>query len=361
MIRIAVSGNNEIAASIAAFAALQGHEVRSLRSSYKVDGEDLPCVMPDGSRFAARMAVVTTDPERGLDGADVVFVCVGHAEIERALIDISPYVPKRALVGGVPGSGGFGILARKHLARHVVFGLQRIPFVIRDYAPERGVFIGGVRRQTFVGTMPAAQALPVANLLRAALGVPAVPVSHYVNIELSPSNSIVNPARLHALFAGCQDEDYPGAATEFFADWDLHSSIALLSLDAELRATCARMPRDTSFVAPILFQYDANNAETLTQRIRALTALHGRRIPLDHTGERPMLDTSSRYFTEDVDIGLTTLKRIFSLAGVATPFTDSILAWRRSTVEAGLCEAWAHRSDPACRFGSLNDLAQWLD
>jgi hypothetical protein len=202
MLRIAVCGNNGIAALIAAVACLHEREVRSLCSSHTAAGTDLPCILPDGSRFAARMSVLTTDPDRGLAGADIVFICVDHAEIEKTLTDLSPYVPEKALVGGVPGFGGVGMLARRHLARHIVFGLQRIPFVITDYAPERGVRIGGVRRQTFVGAMPTAQALPIANLLHTVLSVPIVPVSHYINIELSPSNSIVNPARLHALFAG---------------------------------------------------------------------------------------------------------------------------------------------------------------
>jgi opine dehydrogenase len=362
MLNIAVYGDGGIAASIAAIACLSGHHVRYINQTiHGFQCNDLRCMLPGEYRFTAHLSLITDKPEIGLAQADIVFICVDHSEVDNAFKIIVPYLPKNALIGGVPGFGGFGILARRHLAGHIIFGLQRIPFVVRDYTPTAGVQIGGVRRQTFVGTMPADRSPAVADLLRAVLGVPVVPMPHYLNVELSPSNSIVNPARLYTLFGSPHLGCYPSPKTEFFADWDLSSSIALLSLDRELRLACGRIPRDTCFVAPILFQYDANNAETLTHRIRGLSALHGRRIPLDTIGDKPFIATSSSYFQQDLDIGLILLKKVFGLAAIETPLTDDIIAWRRSTVAEGHVDDWDQRSDLSHFFASLDDLAEWLD
>lgn len=357
MLRIAVCGDGAVAHSIAAVCAGRGHAVRVLAANAQQWNGRLSTTLADGSRFVARIAFATADPAAALDGADIVFVCEPHAEVEPTLRRIAPHIAVDALVGAVPGFGGFGPLARRWLPQSAcLFGTQRIPFVVRRCKYGRSVGIGGVRRQTFIATMPAEQARPVAELLAQVLGVRTVPVSHYFSVELSPSNSIVNPARLYALF-GADAQGRVPAGGEFFTGWDLPSSRMLLALDRELQQARACVPRDTSFVAPILMQYDANDAETLTLRFRALRALAGRRIPVCGAG----IDPDCSYLGEDIDIGLTLLRDALHLAGAQTPLMDDILGWRRSLLTAGERRRWARRPRVVAAFESIEALAQALD
>ena len=361
MLQITVCGDSPIAHSIVAACGLRGHRVRVLSREPSCWRTRLRCQLPDGSRLVAPIEAVTDDPGAATAGADVVFVCVPHADIESALERIASHLREGMLVGGIPGFGGFGLLARARLLeRCLVFGTQRIPFVVSKCERGHGVRIGGIRRQTFVGTLPAQRARPVAELLGQILGVRTVPVSHYLNIELSPSNSIVNPARLYALF-GPTASGPPRLEAEFFSDWDLAYSRMLLAVDRELQEARRLIPRDTSFVAPILLQYDANDAYALTDRFRELTALAGRPIPA-RLGRRGVeMDATTHYLCEDVDFGLSIAHGILQRAGAQTPLIDEILQWRRSLLPARNRRAWHRRRNPAQAFASIDALAAALD
>jgi opine dehydrogenase len=360
MLQITVCGDSPIAHSVAAACSLQGHRVRVLCQDPALWGGTLRVCMPEGGRFLARIEMITSEEARAIERTDIVFVCVPHMQIEDQLRRIAPHLRAQMLVGGVPGFGGFGLLARALLPIECcIFGTQRIPFVVRHCVRGASVRIGGVRRQTFVGTLPTARARHVAELLAVALGVRTVPVSHYLNVELSPSNSIVNPSRLYALFSPLARRR-PRTDEEFFADWDLSASHVLLAVDKELQEGRRRMPRDTSFVAPILLQYDANDAQMLTDQFRALSALGGRPIPVRHARQDAVeLDLHSPYVLEDIDIGLTLVRGILELAGAATPQMDEILQWRAS-LDATI-ESRVPAPGPVRAFETIEALAAALD
>lgn len=357
MLTVAICGDGPIAHSLAAACGAHGWPPRLLVAEPALWRRRLASTWPDGHRRSTPIALATDDPADALAGADVVFVCVPHAAIDATLRRIAPHLDPCALVGAVPGFGGFGPLARRRLG-HVagLFGTQRIPFVIRDWRAGRSVRIGGVRRQTFVGTMPSTRARPVAELLATLLGVRTVPVPHYFNIELSPSNSIVNPARLYTLFGPGADA-VPDPRTGFFSDWTVAASHLLLRLDRELQEARRVIPRDTAFVAPILLQYDACDADMLTDRIRGLRALAGRPIPL----RDGRLDLRDAYVREDVDLGLRLIRDILRLAGAGTPTMDAILAWREALMTPTQRGRMVRAAGPLARFADIEALARALD
>src|SRR5262249_9207444 len=159
--------------------------------------------------------------------------------------------------------------------------------------------------------MPADRSPVVAELIEQLLGVRSVPASHFINIELSPSNSLVNPARLYSLFGprARRVPHWPSPSNprtgEFFLGWDMRSSHLLLALDGELQRGRFLVPRDTSFVAPILLQYDSNDARTLTKRFRGLLPLANRPIPFVKGESEQLLDPTSDYVRDDIDFGLS--------------------------------------------------------
>jgi hypothetical protein len=364
MLRIAVCGDNSIAHSIAAICATRGNFVSILSNAPKNWHSILDARLPDDSRRTCPLLCVTDQADEALAEAELVFVCVPHWELELVLKHITGSLSRRAIVGAVPGFGGFMLLAREVLGPdQILFGSQRIPFVVRAYDWGRSVWLSGIRRQSYIGTVPNRASRAVTSLVGEVLGVRAVPVSHYINIELSPSNSLVNPARLYRLF-GPDAEPMDGEATEFFTHWDLPSAKLLLRLDAELQNARSRLPRDTSFVAPLLLQYDACDANMLTDQFRRLNTLVERPIPYkaqdgSSSLEIPFADVTSTYFTEDVDIGLRLLRGVCRVGGAATPLMDKILIWwdalpRAKKVQAPQILAYE-------RFEDAEQLARALD
>ena len=361
MLRVTVCGEGPIALSIAAVCGWRGHLVRVLSDSPHYWREWVIGRLPDGGRFAGPLELVTSDPRTAVARADIVFVCVRHYEIANVLQRLAPHICADTIVGAVPGFGGFGYVARRIMPEVTCFfGTQRIPFVVGDHLTAQSVFISGVRRQTFVATMPAARALAVSELIGDVLGVPTVPVSHFVNIELSPSNSLVNPARLYSLI-GPRTRRTPRQGEEFFLDWDARASRILLELDRELQRGRALVPRDTSFVAPILLQYDSNDAATLTKRFRRLRTLARRPVPLLRQKDGYALDPRSDYVREDIDFGLVLIRDVLSLAGATTPLMDEIIQWRRCHVLTS--RAWAQIASrtPGRSFSTIQELVSALD
>lgn len=360
MLQLAVCGDGPVAHSIAAVSSARGCAVRVLTGDPRGWQKEITANVPNGRMLIGTIELATNDARLALAGADAAIVCVRHAGIGRMLQWIAPYVHDQMLVGGVPGFGGFGIQARTLLPTGCgLFGTQRVPFVVRSYKRGRHVEISGVRRQTFVGAMPARHARPIAELLGEVLGIRTVPVTHYFSIELSPSNSIVNPARVYALF-GPPAKRSPRFGQEFFLDWNLTSSRVLLAIDQELQNARRLIPRDTSFVAPILLQYDANDAQMLTDKFRHLRTLSPRPIPLRKKGKGVTLDARCRYLVEDIDIGLRTVRDILRLGHARTPLMDAILEWRRTLLAPPQSRPRQSRRVSAC-FASIEALARTLD
>jgi opine dehydrogenase len=359
MLRIAVCGEEAVAHSIAAVCGWRGHAVRVLAARPERWASCLHGSLADGSVFTGPLDDVTHDARTAVANADVVFICVRHAALAGVLGQIAPHVRADTLVGAVPGFGGFGLIARRMFPGvATLFGTQRIPFVVRRHVRGRTVAIGGIRRQTFVGTMAARRARPVAALIERILGVPTVPVSHFVNVELSPSNSIVNPARLYAMSR--PRPRHPKAEEEFFLDWDMAASRVLLALDRELQEGRRLIPRDTSFVAPILLQYDANDASTLTDRMRSLHALAGRRVPVRRTRGAITINPRTDYVLEDIDHGIQLVRDVLRLAGASTPMMDRILEWRRLVLGSADSGRPAPPS-PVAAFATIEELVSALD
>jgi opine dehydrogenase len=353
-VRIAICGDGPIAHSLVAICGWRRHTVHVLTRHPHRWRNELIGELPGGAVFAAPIQCVTCDPAEAMKRVAVAILCVPHRDLEEMTRRLAPHVSQSMLVGAVPGFGGFGLYARAILGRRVtLFGTQRIPFVVRSHSLGRRVQIGGIRRQTFIGTMPASQARPIAEFLRQLLGVPTVPISHYVNVELSPSNSIMNPARLYSLF-GPSAKSIPHKGEEFFADWDVAASRTVLRLDRELQEGKRLIPRDTSFVAPVLFQYDANDVRTLTYRIRRLRGLAGRPVPVRAQGGRRCLNSYSDYVREDIDRGLVFVRQILWLAGAQTPLMDEILAWRQTLSPGGVhANSWLKGETPVDHIDAL--------
>ena len=345
-----------MAHAVIAAAGSRGHRVRVCTRQPRSWLRIVSATLPNGNRIEGALDFATSDHRDALRDADMALVCLPHCARWKALMSMSRHLRPGMLVGALPGFGGFTFAARHILPKDtVIFGTQRIPFVARKVKYGSEVEIRGIRRQTFLGASPAGKARAVAHVFEAALGVRTVPVPHLMNIELSPSNSVVNPARMYSLFNS--PKRLLSGREEFFLDWDIQSSEILLRIDADLQASRRLLPRDTSFVAPILLQYDACDAAHLTDQFRSLRSLAGRQVPVRGRGQARM-DLASAYVTEDLDHGLPVLHEILKKAGAEASSLTSILQWRRGL---GPCAPTPAEQDLVSNFKDIEAACQAID
>src|SRR5258706_571557 len=113
MLKIAVCGEGPVALSVAAVCGRRGHIVRVLAARPARWRDWIAGSLPNGTIFAGAVDIVTSDARTAVAGADLVFICVSHAAKAETLRRLAPHVSPDALVGAIPGFGGFGPIARR--------------------------------------------------------------------------------------------------------------------------------------------------------------------------------------------------------------------------------------------------------
>lgn len=257
--------------------------------------------------------------------AEIVLICVPSAAREHTLRDIAPFLSSEAIVGCLPGYGGFEFQARNILGRgRTIFGTQRVPYVRKTISYGQAVWISGIRPRLVVGALPSREAAAIAAVLESILNIPADPVVSYFPVALSASNAIFHPARLYAAFSGAKSIEKPEL---FYEEWDDHASHWYLKLDEDLQAICRSILVDMSAAQPIRSHFGISSESELTARIRGLFSLRDRWLPVRKHDDRYLPDLGTSYFTEDIPFGLAIIKGMADTVGVRTPAIDTVLRW----------------------------------
>lgn len=291
----------------------------------------------DEVNIIGRIERVSDNPAEVIPGADIIFIAVPHAYREEVLLSISPYVSPHAWVGALPGFAGFAWTARHYLADKVrLFGFQRVPYVCKKEVYGSRVYVTGIRPRNYIAALPAEEVNSIAGVLQKTMNLYIIPVSNYLNICFSRSNSVFHPARLYGLCSEWNGDEQAVFKTpfQFYSDWDERSSEMFFGLDAEIQAAAALVPLDLLWAQPVLQHYEVAFPADLTDRIRNIEALANRPFPLVPVKDGYIPDRNSYYFTEDIAYGLTTLKAIFTITGISSPVTDKILEWGQRILNA---------------------------
>jgi len=310
--------------------------------------------------LTGKLEMVSDNPAEMIPPADIIFIIVPHAAREEVLLSIVPFVRPDTWVGALPGFAGFGWTARHYFTQKIrLFGFQRVPYVCKKEVYGTKVNVSGIRPRNYIAALPAAEVNTIAAVLRKAMNLYIIPVPNYLNICFSRSNSVFHPARLYGL---CQDWDgsnspFFKAPQNFYSDWDNKSSEIFFGMDAEMQSAAALIPLDLLWAQPVLQHYEIAFRSDLTDRIRSIKALSDRPFPMVQVEGGYIPDRNSYYFTEDMVYGLTTLKSIFTITGIPSPVTDTVLKWAQKILdtnwitEQGQLQNISHSMPWPQRFG----------
>ena len=76
--------------------------------------------------------------------------------------------------------------------------------------------------------------------------------------------------------------------------------------------------------------YQADTVDLMTKKISSIAAFKNIKAPMIKHGTTYLLDVNSRYFTEDLLIGLTYIKQHALGLNIDTPYIDKVINWSLS-------------------------------
>lgn len=376
---ITVIGGGNIGTQFAVHSSDKGHSVKMFTSNPSRFSKHLFIVdKSDNVIKEGEIVLATSDPHEALHDAEMIMITMPPTMMIPLAQIVYEYADPHAVIGFVPGNGGFEFAFRDCIERgNVLFGIDRVPAIARLKERGRTVCCSGYKDRLYVAALPSSHTEECAALIESIYDIPCVRLPGFMALTLTPSNPILHTARLMTIFS-----DYePGVTYEslplFYEEWDDASSELLLACDDEIQDICRALPWfGLEYVVSEREFYNADTVEEMTYAIRTEESLLGLTTPsvcsdaLDIKGRglsglrkrrkqrwqrieqhikrrsdwREILeerrnrrreenteglipDLHSRYFTADFPYGLSVIQQIGKIAGVAMPNIDKLIEW----------------------------------
>ena len=383
---ITVVGGGNIGTQFAAHAAEKGHAVKMFTSGPEHFSRHLEVVDHEGNALhEGDIICATNEPGEAFRGADMIMITMPPTMMIPLSEIIYENTDSRAMIGFVPGNGGFELAFRECIERgNVFFGIDRVPAIARLTKRGKTVCCSGYKDKLYVAALPSSRTEECSALIESIYDIPCERLPGFMALTLTPSNPILHTSRLYRIF-----KDYePGVTYDslplFYEEWDDESSEILLACDDEIQAICRALPdfglehvvserefysadtvsemthaicTEESLLGLTTPSVEADSAavrdrgeagfttrrhqrrarieahmqrrarwrKRISERIRARK--EGETAPATHESKALIPDLHSRYFTADFPFGLTVIQQIGQIAGVSTPRIDSLLDW----------------------------------
>ncbi|HKP94409.1 MAG TPA: NAD/NADP octopine/nopaline dehydrogenase family protein [Fibrobacteria bacterium] len=276
--------------------------------------------------LAGDISVISDDPAETVSGSDLVIFALPAFAHREVMEKIKPFLRSDAWIGAMPGTAGFGWLAREILGRsHKVFVSERAPYVCRILCYGDSVHVSGIRDKVLVGAETGAA--EISRLLGRLFRIRSIPVNGFLPIYLSPGNSIFHSSRLFNLFGKWRKGQGFPRETLFYEDWNDEAAALYLECDKDLAMLRKTISGDYRAVQTIKQHYKVSNERALAQRIRGINALRGILAPMVKTSGGYVPDFAHRFFREDAVLGLGFIRKISENSDVHTPTIGRIHKW----------------------------------
>ena len=241
---ITVVGGGNIGTQFAVHSAEKGHSVRMFTSSPDFFSRKLVITDKEGSAIhEGEIAFATNDPYEAFRDADLIMITMPPTLMIPLAQIIYEYADENAVIGFVPGNGGFELAFRDCIERgNVLFGIDRVAAIARLTERGRSVCCSGYKDELYVAALPSEHTESCAAIIEGIYDIPCVRLPGFMALTLTPSNPILHTARLKTIF-----KDYsPGVTYDslplFYEDWDDESSELLLACDDEIQDICRALP-----------------------------------------------------------------------------------------------------------------------
>ena len=328
--KITVVGGGNIGTQFMVHSAVKGHDVIAYTSKPEVFGRHLQIVDEnDVVTLEGDISFATADPARAFPEADLIMVTLPSMMMKGIADLIYEYARPDVLIGVVPGNGGSECAFGKCIERgNVFFAIERVPAIARLVKKGQIVRSMGYRGELHVASLPSSHVNECCDLIGSIYAKPCVPIPHYLNLTMTPSNPILHTTRLRSIFKDYREGVVYDSLPLFYEQWDDDSSELLIKCDEEVQQICRALPKfHMEFTKSLRVHYESPTVEAMTAKISSINAFKGLTTPSVQTGSGLIPDLHSRYFTADFSYGLAIIKQIGVFAGVDTPEIDRTLSW----------------------------------
>ncbi|MDE6559715.1 MAG: NAD/NADP octopine/nopaline dehydrogenase family protein, partial [Muribaculaceae bacterium] len=287
-----------------------------------------------GKEFNANLNIITDNPAEVIPYCDIILVTLPGFAIKENLAKIAPYLSHNAIVGCVFGGSGFFIAAQQEIGPAVrAFALQRVPFTGRPIEYGHSGRLKGYKPYLKVATLNLneTETDKIVDMLVDWYDTPVYKLSHWLEATLSNSNPLLHPCRMYTMFKDWTPEKiYDRIPFMYNTDWDDESSQCWVDCDNELRRVMEQLPMNVDEVPSVLDYYGCNDIPSLTTKMQNIEPFKTVQAHMIETSQGYKVDTSVRYFTEDIPFGLLLIKAFAEKVNVPTPNIDKVIMWAQN-------------------------------
>lgn len=293
---------------------------------------------PYGKEYKGKLEFITSDAEQTARDTDIILLCLPGFAIEKALIQIAPFIKKETYIGSIVSSTGFFLMANNILPKATkLFGFQRVPFISRTEKYGHSARILGYKSSLSIGTLNVEDTSVIQKTAQSIFNIPVKILDNYLQATLSNSNPLLHPCRLYSMFKNNGTFERP---IKFYEDWDDSSSRLLIACDSEFQSLIKKMGLEDGSIPPLLEYYESEDEKSLTNKIRSIKAFEGLLAPMVKNEDNEYVpDFRNRYFTEDIPFGMAIIKTLAVQNNIDTPNMDMVLAWASNIFSRYIPEA----------------------
>ena len=282
----------------------------------------------DGKVFESLFDVVATDDVGMAAVADLAFIALPQFAVREAVGRLSRVLKRSATVVLVPAPAMSVDVMRQLAAVGVnVVGFQRVPYISRIAEYGSRVRISSDRRVHRVAFSALSQVDVLKEEFSRWFGGTVELLSSFLTFVFNNSNPLLHPSRMAVLFRNWRERVYP-VNPPFYAEWTDESSDLYIAADREMLSVMRAVDQTGACendYESVIAHYGVSSAAELTDKLRSIPSFKSILSPMKEVGNGWVPDFESRYFVEDVDIGLAAIVRYGGLAHVDTPILTGLL------------------------------------
>ncbi len=278
-------------------------------------------------KIVSKKINVTDDYNIALSNSDLVIVAIPSFLIKDVLSRVAEYKNIKMILF-LPGYGGGKEFYCNRLRERgcLIAGVDRSPYVARLI--DKYTVKASTKQHIRIAVLKNKPTEELCKFIESLFAVPCGVISNYLAVTFTPSNPILHTSRLYSLFKDADFDTCFSRMIKFYSEWDDFASKILFEMDEELKKLCNSFPNiDLSDVILNSVYYESETPQLLTKKITSIQSLSSIDAPMVKKENTYFIDGDSRYFKEDFMCGLSNLKCFAVIAGIKTPYIDTVLMW----------------------------------
>ncbi|XP_071181633.1 opine dehydrogenase-like [Mytilus edulis] len=307
-----------------------------------------PLVNGGHMEISTKPKLVTNDPEKAVEGVDIVFMVVPAFAHSQYITAIAPFIKPNTLIVGMPGQAGFefqciNILGQKS-SQLAIASFESLPWACRvDDFGKHVQLIGfkDVLGMSVVTGKDCKIPFPIVDTIQDIFGKkPAINlVQNYIAINLM-AKSIIHPPLMYGHWSNWDGKPVREKPL-FYQGVDPKQANLLSKVSDECILTAKKIEklRNDLKMKDVIHIFDwyktyyhdeITDDSSLMMAMKTNAAYDGLLHPMKNVEGGFVPDFNYRYTREDIPYGLVVMKGIAELAGVATPTMDEIITWAQN-------------------------------